>query len=168
VRAQFEAASGLVGGFDKQVSENPGLVNRVGQWLQSPAIQRLGIDHAVLKSQILNLAYLTAQANEPGGRLNEADVDRAAQMVAASSQDPGTMIAVLSQAHARLGTNYSIRDQHTRAMLGQNGATIPAWNLPPLPARGAPGAVAPPQAAPATAPAAGGGTGGWSSITVVQ
>jgi hypothetical protein len=153
IRSQTEAAVRLAGGetfaqaFDPKA--NPANASSVDSamnvLLRNPTVvnkmQSLGIDNALLRSQLQDLAYMDAKAKDPGGRVSNEDIRRSMETIAGSVADPTTGIAVLQAAKQRATTNMEIRERNIDAMYRK-----------PAPASAAqPAAPAQPQAAPLTA-----------------
>lgn len=74
--------------------------------LYQDSFRSMGVQNANLQSALLDLAYATAQAREPG-RLTEADIERALNTIGANLQDPQAMRQVLRGAVERAKTDYS-------------------------------------------------------------
>ncbi|MDV2964522.1 hypothetical protein RZ532_00920 [Nitratireductor aquimarinus] len=74
--------------------------------LYQDSFRSMGVQNANLQSALLDLAYATAQAREPG-RLTEADVERALNTIGANLQDPQAMRQVLRGAVERAKTDYN-------------------------------------------------------------
>ena len=155
MRAQFEATSKLIGGSDfaSDVAANGGAVDNAVRTLFSDAnfnsrAQQLGVDAAMVRSQIQNLAYMIAKSNDPSGRMSDRDIAAAMQEIGASLQDPQAMAQVLGRIRERTIRNQQIFET-TMAPLIRNRPGAPGAPAPQTPAPGAPAPQAP---APTTAP----------------
>lgn len=117
VRAQFEAATKLAGGTGlAEEAQSGGLNAAIDNAIRSrpqlmQAAQQLGIDATVIRSQITDLAYMLAKAQDPGGRVSNQDAERAADTIGASLQDPKAARVVLQDLKTRLNANFAIRDR---------------------------------------------------------
>jgi hypothetical protein len=115
VRAQTEAAVKLMNPNAKTLSEelsDPSVKAAADAVLGNPQLnqmaQRLGVSHAVLQSQVVNLAYLMAKAADPGGRISTPDFDNAMRIIGAAAMDPQAMRKVLAELDVQLDTNQQI------------------------------------------------------------
>lgn len=79
----------------------------------------LGIQNAELQSGLLDLAYATATAREPG-KLTDADVQRAMQTIGANLQDPKAMRQVLRGAVKRARMDYDAQERTYFDAFGDN------------------------------------------------
>ena len=143
-RAQSEAASRAIGGLSKdQAVEEPGVKQTIDQVISSlnPALvsklQTMGIDSAVVRSQIHDLAYVIARSQDPSGRISKDDVLRAGETIGASLMDPVAGVQVLKSLRGRIEQNWKIKDDTVRARYGK-----PATPAAPT---AAPAAAAPQQ-----------------------
>lgn len=141
IRAQTEAAAKLLNpnsGFAADVNA-PGVSAAVDgamtrlfndQGFNAKA-QSLGIEAVVLRSQIVDLAYTIAKAKDPGGRMSNQDVDRAAEILGGALMDPVAGRQVLSGVRQQILESQNIFEQEFERMYpgkgGQpNGAAPPA------------------------------------------
>lgn len=131
VRAQFDAISRLAGGTSSQAEfAQPGLTAAIGQATNAvfanpqwnARAQQLGIDSGKMRSQIQDLAYAIAKAQDPSGRVSVDDVRRATETVGASLMDPTAASAVLLDLRDRVEMNQGIRETATRRMYPKVGA----------------------------------------------
>jgi hypothetical protein len=148
VRAQTEAAVKTFGGpgFQQEMSD-PNVLTSVQRAVDGNAAllakaQRMGIDSAVLKSQIADLAYTIAKTQDPSGRVSDQDVQHAAGTIGATLGDPTATVRVLSDLKQRLVVSQNIRESVIRGVYGQGAANVPAWGgggaAPQQPAQAAP------------------------------
>ncbi len=153
VRSQVEATVGALGGQDSATSfASPETQHAVDGAVQSifgnaginQRAQQLGISASILRSQIQDLAYTIAKAQDPGGRVSVDDIRRAADTVGASIMDPQAAIPVLQDLKGRINTQQQIREQVTRQMFPQ----LRGGDAPQAPAAPAPGVAPSPAAAP--------------------
>jgi hypothetical protein len=111
--------------------------------LYQDTFRALGVQNAELQSALLDLAYATATAREPG-KLTDADVQRAMQTLGANLQDPQAMRQVLRGAVKRSRMDYDAQERTYMGAFGDNLNLTPARfrEIPPLdgaaPAGGAP------------------------------
>jgi hypothetical protein len=141
IRAQVEATVRFAGGMtvDQELArpEIASTVNNVVTSLFGDAAfnQRatsLSITSSVLRSQIVDLAYSIAKAQDPGGRLSEGDIARAAQNIGATIMDPKAGVAVLTDLKDRLIEGHSIRERVLTE--SQNNTFTPRQPMPRQPA----------------------------------
>lgn len=139
-RAQAEAASTAIGGLTKdQAVSDPGVKQAIdGALISLPPqvvsrMQQMGIDGAIVRSQIHDLAYVIARAQDPSGRISVDDVRRASETIGASLMDPQAGVRVLADLKNRIQTNWKIKDETIRARYARPGAP-PAAAPAPLPA----------------------------------
>jgi hypothetical protein len=133
VRAQNEALSRMIANAptkDQELQTNPTLNKTldmiVGNSALNQTAQRLGIQSAVLRSQIADLAYSISKANDPGGRMSDQDIHRAAQIIGASLQDPVAARAVLQDLKVRLNENHNVWERETARVRSQQPQSAPA------------------------------------------
>jgi hypothetical protein len=123
IRSQVEAFGRLAGGSGETVATalaNPEIAgsvdNAVNNVFRDPAFnakaQQLGIDSSRIRSQVIDLAYLIAKSQDPGGRMSNQDIDKAAQMVMGSIMDPKTAVAVLGDIKTRLNEGQAIYERN--------------------------------------------------------
>lgn len=153
LRSQVEATVGVLGGQDAATSlSSPETQHAVDGAVQSifgnanfnQRAQQLGISSSIMRSQIQDLAYTIAKAQDPGGRVSVDDIRRAAETVGASIMDPQAAIPVLQDLKTRINTQQQIREQVTRQMFPQ----LRGGDAPQAPAAPAPGVAPSPAAAP--------------------
>lgn len=144
LRAQFEATARLVGGTTAaQDFADPGIQQALGQatnfvfgntgW--NARAQQLGIDSGKMRSQIQDLAFAIAKAQDPSGRVSIDDVRRAAETIGASLMDPRAADAVLGDLNDRVEENMAIRERVTRQTFSRmGGAPAPQPGQPAAPA----------------------------------
>jgi hypothetical protein len=127
-------AQAALNGATQSIFSNPGINSRA---------QQLGIDASIIRSQVQDLAYMIAKAQDPGGRVSVDDIRRAAETVGASIMDPSAAIQVLGDLKQRVMSAQTIRESVTRQMYPtlRSGGQAPA-------APAAPGAQSPPPPAP--------------------
>ena len=65
-------------------------------------------DSAVHRSNLVSLAYLLARKNERGGRITEADFNRAMQQIGGQSGSPKQFNAILNNLRENAKSNYAI------------------------------------------------------------
>jgi len=70
--------------------------------------KRLGIDSVRMRSLLTSLAYHQALANNPDGRVSNADLSRAIAEIGASSSDPATLSQTLVDVANRTVRNFNI------------------------------------------------------------
>lgn len=120
-RAQAEAASKAIGGLSAdQAVADPGVQQSINEVMGrlNPALvsrlQQMGIDSAIVKSQIHNLAYVIARSQDPSGRISKDDVLRAGETIGASLQDPVAGVRVLTALKSQIQQNWKIQDETIR------------------------------------------------------
>lgn len=144
IRAQTEAAAKLLnpnGGFAVDVNA-PGVSAAVDgamtKLFSNPSFnqkaQSLGVEAVVLRSQIVDLAYTIAKAKDPGGRMSNQDVDRAAEILGGALMDPVAGRQVLSGVRAQILESQNIFEQEFERMYPGKGGQPTS----PAPAAGAP------------------------------
>lgn len=147
IRSQVEAGARLFGSPDTKdtVFSTPEAKQAVDQALQGSILanqavvakaRQLGIDSAIIRSQIQDLAYMTAKAQDPGGRVSTDDIRRAAETIGAAIMDPKSAVPVLTDLKQRLINGQQIRERTTQQM-------FPGVRSQGAPAAGAPTAGAP-------------------------
>lgn len=126
LRSQMEAAAQMAGGtgIQQELEASPQIQQAIGQatnsifgnaaWNQKA--QQLGIDANKMRSQVQDLAYAIAKAQDPGGRISVDDIRRAAETVGASLMDPRAADAVLADLSDRIEMNQTVRERVTRQM----------------------------------------------------
>lgn len=145
LRAQVEAGARLFGSPDTKdtVFNTPDAQRAVDQAINgifsNTAINQkaaqLGVSSAIIRSQIQDLAYMTAKAQDPGGRVSTDDIRRAAETIGATIMDPKSAVQVLADLKQRIVQGQDIRERTLREMYPRLNAA---------PAAGAPAAAAPP------------------------
>lgn len=124
VRSQLEAFGREIGivGLREQVDTNPQINATLDRFMSDPGLiaraRQLGVEANVLRSQILDLAYVYAVSREPGGRLSDQDVARAVETVAGSSMDPNVIRQTLLQLRDTITRNHDIRREVFREFFG--------------------------------------------------
>ena len=147
LRAQFEATAGLFGGGGvTQESATPEVAQSLdgavktlfGDARFNSRAQQLGIDTAIVRSQIQNLAYAIAKANDPSGRMSDRDVVAAMGEIGGSLGDPVAMQAVLMRVRERAIRSQKIYEDTfaplVRNRSGAPGAPAPTPQVPTQPA----------------------------------
>lgn len=144
LRAQVEAGARLFGSQDTKdtVFNTPEARTAVDQAINgifansvvNQKAQQLGVNSAIIRSQIQDLAYMIAKAQDPGGRVSTDDIRRAAETVGATIMDPKSAVQVLGDLKQRIIQGHEIRERTTRQMYPRVGA----------PTAGAPASAAPP------------------------
>lgn len=143
LRAQVEAATRLKGGLtaEQEVTTNPQVNAALDNVFRNPGFvetaQRLGVQNAVLRANIVDLAYTIAKSKDPGGRMSDQDINRAAEIVGASLMDPNAARQVLGELKSSVTQDHDIWEQNFGAVRGGAGAA-------PRPQSAAPAAPAPP------------------------
>lgn len=135
-RSQLEAATRIAGGLTAQqeVQANPTIAaaadNAVSRVMNDPKYaglaKQLGVQHAVLKSQIVDLAYMIAKANDPGGRMSDQDIARASEIIGSTLMDPSAARVVLRQLSSRLDANQRIWEEEFARTRGGQPSQAPA------------------------------------------
>lgn len=124
LRAQAEATARLVGGATAaQTFVDPAFVSAVDRGVDmitgNPTLnqraQTMAIESAVIRSQIQDLAYTMAKSKDPSGRVSDADVQRATEMVGATLMDPKAGLQVLDNLKNGVISDFQIRERTTRA-----------------------------------------------------
>lgn len=150
LRAQMEATVRLAGGTSAQQDfADPGMQQALGQATNAvfgnaawnARAQQLGIDAAKMRSQIQDLAFAIAKAQDPSGRVSVDDVRRAAETIGATLMDPKAATAVLTDLHDRVEENMAIRERVTRQQYPKLRPGQPAAPQPAAPAAPAPAAA---------------------------
>jgi hypothetical protein len=144
VRAQVEAATRLKGGMTaaQEVTTNPQINAALDNVFRDPGFvetaQRLGVQNAVLRANIVDLAYTIAKSKDPGGRMSDQDINRAAEIVGASLMDPNAARQVLGELKNSVIQDHDIWEQNYGAVRGGAGAAArpqaPAAQQPAAPA----------------------------------
>lgn len=146
LRAQSEATVRLFGGeLATQAFSNPenraavdGVMRQVfGDPQVTAKAQQLGINSAIIRSQVQDLAYMIAKTQDPSGRVSTDDIRRASETVAATIMDPQSSVAVLADLKNRVVTSHDIFERNTRAMyprVNSGSAPAPAGAPPAAPA----------------------------------
>jgi hypothetical protein len=125
IRAQSEASVRLFGGELKDQAfsspENRAAVDSVmhsvfGNPAVSQKAQALGINSAIIRSQVQDLAYMYAKTQDPSGRVGVDDIRRASETVGTMIQDPAAGRAVLKDLKDRVVSSHDIVERNTRAM----------------------------------------------------
>lgn len=128
VRSQFEAAVRLKGGLsrDQDMSTNIPAQTALEDVFRNPTFvqraQSLGIQSAVLRANIVDLAYTIAKAKDPGGRMSDQDINRAADIIGGSLMDPKSALAVLGELKTSLDSDHQIWEQEFSNVRGGGGA----------------------------------------------
>jgi len=142
VRSQVEATVRAVspGGLtaDQELRLNPDVQATLDRVLASPnvaqRIRQLGIQSAVIRSQIQDLAYMISKARDPSGRVSNQDVEHAATIVGGALMDPQSGDAVLGNLADRLVTEQNIReDMYRRTFPNARHTPAPDYNVQPSP-----------------------------------
>jgi hypothetical protein len=144
IRAQTEAAAKALNpkslGFKDEIGAED-VANTIDNAFRSNATliskaRELGIDHAVLRSQIQNLAYVIAKANDPGGRISGQDAQSAIEQIGGALGDPGAMSAVLDNLGQNLQRQYDAKDEVFRRTYGDKIAVPRIGGAAAAPAAG--------------------------------
>jgi hypothetical protein len=153
IRSQLEAGIRLVGGetvdqaFNRpeiQQSLNTNIAGMFRDQRFNERARQLGIDNARIQSQVMDLTYMIAKAQDPGGRVSNQDIENATKVVMGSILDPQSGIAVLRDLRTRILQNQQIYEtnlariypQAAKSMARQPSATMnPA--TAPQPSQGA-------------------------------
>lgn len=131
MRSQVEAVTRAAGGssFNQEVSSNPQLPGVLDNIMRNgPLVEQarqLGIESAVLRSQIVDLAYTVAKAKDPSGRMSNQDVERAAEIIGASLMDPTAARKVLGELRGQLVEGHTIYTEEVNRVR-RPGAAAPA------------------------------------------
>lgn len=147
VRAQVSAATRLAGGTTFE-QEAPALAQSAASAakniLNNPQLaqraQQLGVSHAILQSQIMDLAYMVAKAQDASGKLSNSDIENAARTIGGSLMDPAAGRRVLADLRERLVAGQEIRERHAKGVWGTAVPAAPAPVAPGPPAPADPGA----------------------------
>jgi hypothetical protein len=142
IRSQVEAFGRLAGGSGETVASalnNPEIANSVDNAVNNvfrdPAFnakaQQLGIDSSRIRSQVIDLAYLIAKSQDPGGRMSNQDIDKAAQMVMGSVMDPKTAVAVLGDIKTRLNEGQAIYERNMGQIYPKAASNMRTASPPP-------------------------------------
>jgi hypothetical protein len=133
VRAQAEAAFGLIGAktADQDLAADTAEGGTMGRGIMSHA-QRISDDlsrrnipitSGAIRSQIQSLAYLIAKTNDPSGRMSNQDVDRAAEILGASSMDPKAVQQILIGLRDQIVSNHLTQERNTAELIKAPGLT---------------------------------------------
>jgi hypothetical protein len=119
-----EQSQAMFDGVANAIQSNPQAMQR---------LQQLGVNSAILKSNIQDLAFIIAKAQgNPGDRLSENDVMRAARTIGANLQDPVAMQQVLADLKGRLNRMQVIRERNIHER--RPGTFTPRTDAPTAPA----------------------------------
>ncbi len=145
MRSQYEAVARLVNPNDRGLQgelEATGVAASIDAVMRDQNLaataQRLGIDHALLRSQITNLAYAIAKANDPGGRMSDQDIQNAGRIIGTSLMDPVSARTILQDLAVRLDQQQEIRERALRETYGDRVKTPLRTGSGAAPASGAP------------------------------
>jgi hypothetical protein len=125
VRAQVEATARLFrGASSAQEFASPDVQSAVDSAVTrlfsdanfNARAQALGINAAIVRSQIQDLAYTIGKSQDPSGRLSKDDILRAAETIGGTLMDPVAGVQVLQDLKSRLIANHDIRERNTREM----------------------------------------------------
>jgi hypothetical protein len=163
IRAQFEAATRLKGGLT--LAQEKASVLPSGQTVDATidatirnpkmvsAMQQLGVDAAVIRANITDLAYTIAKAKDPGGRMSDQDITRAGDIIGLSLMNPAAAREVLQELKLGLNADHQIWEQEFGRVRGGGtsnltdrgntitGITVQDAPLPPPAAPQAQGAI---------------------------
>jgi hypothetical protein len=153
LRAQSEATVRLFGGeLSSQAFSSPenraavdGVMQQVfGNPQITAKAQALGINSAIIRSQVQDLAYMIAKTQDPSGRVSADDIRRASETVAGTIMDPKSSVAVLNDLKTRVVQSHDIFERNTRAMypgVNRGAAPAPAEAAQPATTQPAPSGV---------------------------
>jgi hypothetical protein len=114
------SAAGLVNNLTaeaKALASAAGMQDEVNRLINpdtfSGEFNELGIRNRQMQSLVSNLAYTVARANDPSGRVSDADVRNAVREIGSSSSDPIAFARVLNDVARRAERSFQI-DYKTR------------------------------------------------------
>ena len=135
IRSQLEAVTRFVGGETvQQAISRPDIANSLNQNMDNlfrnerfnERVRALGIDNAKIQSQVIDLAYMIAKAQDPGGRMSNQDIENASRVVMGSILDPMSGIAVLQDLKGRLAQNQKIFESNLMRLYPQAARNMAA------------------------------------------